>query len=320
MKRRILAAALATFSAAGIAAATDLNINIRSGGLNVVDVPPRATVAYTITGTLSDSASLGLAMFSLDLTYSGGALAQAANPTSDPMQRFASPQGMTNPAGFGGTLSAGKLLQVGGAQNTINNTLAPKPNGMVLTNVAQPSSPAVLAQGTVVAPSAPGVYTLTANHLFANVIRTGETGTPFWHVDACGAGTNQGLTIRVGALHPGHVTVPVHHPLALNVDAGVENAGRRYMLLGSVSGTAPGTTIESGVHVPLNADEYLRFTEQNPNSAILAHSFGVLDEHGRASATFTPDARFVDKTVNHAFVVLGPTRLVIEAQACQVVP
>ena len=320
MNTRILAGAWAALAVAGSAAATDLNITIQSGAQNVIDVAPGASVAYTITGTLSDSASLGLAMFSLDLTYSGGALSQAANPTSDPMQRFASPQGMTNPAGFGGTLSAGKLLQVGGAQNTINNTLAPKPVGAVLTNVAQPSSPAALVQGVVVAPSVPGIYTLSASHLFANVIRAGETGTPFWHVDACGAGTNQNLTIRVGALHPGRVTVPVHHALSLDIDAGVENAGRRYMLLGSVSGTAPGTMLANGVRVPLNADAYLRFTQENPSSAILAHSFGVLDAHGRASATFTPDARFVGKTVNHAFVVLGPTKFVSETQACQVVP
>ena len=319
MKSRILAGLGVALVAVGSASATDLNLNVNAGGLNVIDVAPGQRIGYTITGTLSDSASLGLAMFSLDLTYTGGALTHAANPTSDPMLRFSSPQGMTNPAGFGGTPIAGKLVQVGGAQNTINNTLAPQPNGTVLTNVAQPSSPATLVTGLVTAPSIPGIYTLTASNLFANVIRQGETGTPFWHVDACGAGTNQNLTIRVGALHPSRHSVGVHHSLAIDIDAGVRNAGRRYILVGSVSGTAPGIELEK-VHVPLNADAYLRFTEQNPNSPILAHSSGVLDEHGRASATFTPDARFAGLTVNHAFIVLGPTPFVGEAEACQVVP
>jgi hypothetical protein len=319
MKSRILAAMGGALIAVGSASATDLNLNIQSGTANFIDVGPGARVSYTITGTLSDSASLGLAMFSLDLTFTGGALTHAANPTSDPMVRFSSPQGMTNPAGFGGTPIAGKLVQVGGAQNTINNTLAPKPNGTVLTNVAQPSSPAVLVTGLVTAPNIPGIYTLSASNLFANVIRQGETGAPFWHVDACGAGSNQNLTIRVGALHPSRHSVSVHHSLAIDLDAGVSNAGRRYILIGSISGTTPGTALASGVHVPLNADAYLRFTQDNPNSPILAHSSGVLDEHGRATATFTPDDRFIGVTVNHAFVVMGQTPYVSEAEACQVV-
>jgi hypothetical protein len=319
MKRRILAAC-AVLTVAGTVAATDLNIDIRSGGLNVVDVAPGATVAYTITGTLSDSASLGLAMFAIDLSYSGGSLSQAATPATNPMKNFAPPLGMSNPAGYGGTLVNGVLRQLGGAQNTINNAVAPVPTGTVITNVAQPGSPVVLAQGVVVAPSLPGTYTLTSQNLFANVIRQGETGDPFWHVDACGQGTNGGLTIRVGALKPGRVVTHVHHPISLAIDAGTRNAGQRYMLLGSISGTAPGTLLENGVHVPLNSDAYFRFTDQHTNSALLAHSFGVLDEHGRASATFTPDDRFLNMTVNHAFVVLGPTKFVSEAESCQVVP
>jgi CxxC motif-containing protein (DUF1111 family) len=195
---------------ASAAGATDLNLSIRSGGANVIDVAPGAIVSYAVIGTLSDDASLGLAMFSFDLAYSGGALDQAQTPTSDPMKRFASPEGFSNPAGFGGTPHGGMLLQVGGAQNTIDNTLAPTPIGIVRTNVAQPGAPVVLVQGTVVAPSAPGFYTVSASHLFANVIRAGETGVPFSRVDACGEGTNDALTIRVGVLKPGDVTGHVH--------------------------------------------------------------------------------------------------------------
>jgi hypothetical protein len=308
---------------ASIAAATDLNLNVRSGAANMIDVGPGAVVTYTVTGTLTDSASLGLAMVSFDLTYTGGTLSPAQTPTTDPMKRFAGPEGLTNPAGFGGTVVGGQLQQVGGAQNTINNTFAPVPNGTVLTNVAQPSSPAVLAQGQLTAPDYPGTFTLTAGHLLANVIRQGETGTPFWHVDACSLGTSQGLTIRVGALTPGRVTGTfgmIHMAHELRLNAGPRNAGRRYMLLGSISGTSPGTAFENGKTLPLNADSYFRFTRTQPNSRILAHSFGVLDGQGRATAVFTPDERFLNLTVNHAFVVLGPGDFVSEAQSYLVVP
>jgi hypothetical protein len=319
MKRTILAACAAA-AMASAASATNLNIDIRSGGLSLVDVSPGTSVAYTITGTLSDNTSLGLAMFSIDLTYTGGALSQAMAPNTNPMMNFAPPLGMSNPAGYGGTPVNGVLRQLGGAQNTINNAVAPVPTGTVITNVAQPGSPVVLAQGVVVAPDLAGTYTLTAQNLFANVIRQGETGTPFWHVDACAAGTNGALTIRVGALKPNQQIVHVHHPMSMGINAGPRNAGRRYLLLGSISGTAPGTTLENGLHVPLNADAYFRFTAQHAGSDILSHSFGVLDEHGRAQATFTPDDRFLNMTVNHAFVVLGPTKFVSEAESCQVVP
>jgi hypothetical protein len=319
MKRRILAAC-AVLTVVGTAMATNLNVDIRSSGMSLVDVAPGATVTYTISGVLSDNTSLGLAMFTLDLSYSGGPMTQPSAPGTNPMKNFAVPFGVNNPAGYGGTLTAGQLRGVGGAQNTIRNTFAPIPTGTVITNVAQPGSPVVLLTGSVVAPAVPGIYTVTANGLMANVIRAGETGTPFWHVDACNPGTNSGLSIRVGALHPGRVVTTVHHALALQIDAGVKNAGMRYVMLGSMSGTEPGTLLDDGARVPLKSDAYFAFTQSQPNSAILAHSFGILDANGRATATFTPDGRFANTTVNHAFVVLGPSKFVSEPQSCQVLP
>lgn len=319
MKRRILTAC-AALAVASTTFATDLNLSVRSGGLSLIDVGPGQVVSYTVTGELTDNASSGLAMFSLDLTYTGGTLPQAQAPTSDPMKRFAVPEGFNNPAGFGGTSVGGQLQQVGGAQNTIKNSFAPVPNGTVLTNVAQPGSPVVLVQGTLTAPDFPGLYTLTAGHLLANVIRQGDTGNPFWHVDPCALGTSQQLTIRVGALHPGRVTLPVHHALGLQLDAGRRHAGQRYLMLGSISGTTPGIVFDNGVKLPLNRDAYFNFTRSQPNSAILAHSFGVLDSQGRATATFTPDARFVGASVSHAFLILGPSKFVSEAETCLVGP
>lgn len=191
-------AALLCTAAVASGAASDLDLAIRSGGQSTVIVLPGETIAYQVVGELSDAQNEGLALFCFDLVYSGGDLAQAATPTAGPLLQFASPRGLTNPAGFGGTPVSGDLLQVGGAQNTIKNVFAPQPNGSVATGVALLGSPAVLAEGTLDAPLAPGIYVLSAGGLVANVIRQGEDGSgSFWAVDAAGTGTLQSLTIEV---------------------------------------------------------------------------------------------------------------------------
>jgi hypothetical protein len=189
--------AVLVFGAAAPAFATNLNVRVQSGGSSSVTVPPGATVSWAVVGELSDNLNLGLALFSVDLAWSGGPLAQAANPSSGPMVSFARPAGLTNPAGFGGTVVGGQLRQVGGAQNTINNSFAPFPLGTVITGVAAAGAPVTLASGQLTAPVTPGTYTLTPSGVVANVIRQGETGTPFWHVDRANAGTVQSLVVQV---------------------------------------------------------------------------------------------------------------------------
>lgn len=185
--------------AAAPAFATNLNLRLQSGGVSFVTVAPGSAVPWTLVGELSDNANEGLALFSVDLSWSGGPLSPAAAPASGPMLNFARPAGINNPAGFGGTPSAGQLLQVGGAQNTINSTFAPYPIGSVITAVAWPGQPAALATGQLTAPTQPGVYSLSSSNLMANVIRQGETGTPFWRVDRAAAGTMTFLIVQVTA-------------------------------------------------------------------------------------------------------------------------
>jgi hypothetical protein len=313
--------AITCVAVAGLAAATDLNLNIQSHALNHIVVGPGTPIGYTIRGELSDSASLGLAMFTFDLSWGGGALGQADTPISDPMKRFTNPEGLSNPAGYGGTPKNGRLFELGGAQNTINNTVAPVPNGAVLTNVAQQGSPVVLVNGQFTTSYRCGTYQLAATNMLANVIRTGETGTPFWHVDPCGQGTIANLTVDVVAIRPStrSVSVGAHQKQVLRLNAGPANAGRTYLVLGSLSGTSPGTMVGS-VNVPLNNDAYYNFTLNNPNSPILSNSMGVLDATGRGAAVFTPDATFTNMTANHAFILLSPTSFVSEAESCVVVP
>jgi hypothetical protein len=184
--------------AAPVAAASDLNLSIRSGGQSTVTVVPGETLTYQVVGELSDGLNEGLALFCFDLVYSGGDLVPVAAPVSGPLLEFSRPRGVTNPAGFGGTAQAGDLLQVGGAQNTIRSTFAASPTGTVVTGIGAPGSPVVLAQGMLDAPLVPGLYVLSARNLVANVIRQGEDGSgPFWVVDAAGAGALQALMIDV---------------------------------------------------------------------------------------------------------------------------
>lgn len=195
--KRIAGAVALVLAAAVPAAATNLNLTIQSGGQSTVTVPPGANVPYGIVGVLNDAASDGLASFSLDLTFTGGPLAKADEPSSAPMLNFDKPAGLTNPAGFGGTVMTGTLVQVGGAQNTIANVFAPYPTGNVIVDVAQLGQAVTLVTGQLTAPVTPGTYTLSMSAVVATVIQQGQTGVPFWKVEKALPGTLIPLTVIV---------------------------------------------------------------------------------------------------------------------------
>ena len=190
------------FLAAAPALATNLNLSVQSGGSNTVTVLPGANVNYAVVGELSDPASDGLAAFSLDLSFTGGALPVADAPSAPPMVSFNRPAGLTNPAGFGGTVVGGALRQVGGAQNTIRSTFAPYPNGNVVVDVAQIGQALPLVTGHLTAPAVAGTYVLSLSNVVANVIQQGQTGLPFWRVDKALPGAVTPLTVIVGSLGP----------------------------------------------------------------------------------------------------------------------
>ena len=207
MKNLILVAAL--MLGASMAMATDVDLAVQDDmGAAMVTVSPGATVNYQIVGTLTDNANEGLALFGLDLMFDGGDLMAADIPTGAPMQAFASGpgtsnMGINNPQGFGGTVIGGDLIQIGGGQNTIMNPGPPSypeyPLGPVVTGVAW--SQQVLVTGSLTAPMTEGVYTLAVDPatFFANVIKQGEDGNPFWATEAAGLGSLTNLTINVTA-------------------------------------------------------------------------------------------------------------------------
>lgn len=79
--------------------------------------------------------------------------------------------------------------------------------------------------------------------------------------------------------------------VGLDIDAGVANAGRIYVIAGSLSGVAPGTPV-GPVTVPLNVDFATQALLGLVNGPALGGFLGALDAQGRAHATFAPDLLF----------------------------
>jgi hypothetical protein len=211
MRKTLWVAALAVLvgTVTASAATLDLAIEADSNGnwVDTITVVPDATVDVQITGDLSTTANSGLALFGVNLV-SGGAVpmdlsAQLAltTPTGD-MASFNRNLGLTNPGvspnyGYGGTASGNDLLQVGGGQNTINNTTAPYPVGTPLAlYVGHTGNTQVLAEFTLTAPHDEGTYTITLDGAFANTLDTTNQPTSVTPI-AGGDLTTGALTVVV---------------------------------------------------------------------------------------------------------------------------
>ena len=73
--------------------------------------------------------------------------------------------------------------------------------------------------------------------------------------------------------------------ITLTLDAGPSNAGRNYVILGSVSGTSPGTPLPGGLTtLPLNWDSFTNIVWSNINTPMFANFMGTLDGNGQATA------------------------------------
>lgn len=105
---------------------------------------------------------------------------------------------------------------------------------------------------------------------------------------------------------PAQISVANGGTQTLDLAAGAANAGDVYLLLGSVTGTAPGFQID-GFTLPLNVDAYTLATLFAPNAPPLAGSLGTFDANGTAQATFTiapGSASLAGLTASHAYVAL----------------
>lgn len=70
-----------------------------------------------------------------------------------------------------------------------------------------------------------------------------------------------------------------------NLDAGVAYANRNYLLLGSISGTEPGTPLPGGLTtIPMNWDLFTNMMIPLINSPVFNKFYGPLDAYGKGSA------------------------------------
>ncbi|MEM9381351.1 MAG: DUF1028 domain-containing protein [Planctomycetota bacterium] len=96
--------------------------------------------------------------------------------------------------------------------------------------------------------------------------------------------------------------------LPLVLDQGAANAGAAYRILGSFSGTQPGTQL-GGVLVPLNRDRFFNLTLHWSGADPFTGNAGALDASGRAEAVFAPRpgalAGIVGSTISFSALVGG---------------
>ena len=92
----------------------------------------------------------------------------------------------------------------------------------------------------------------------------------------------------------------------LTLQAGAANAGRSYLVLGSVSGTSPGLPI-NGVVLPLAFDAYTNLTIALANSGTHQNTLGSLDAFGTATSSIHIPAglspTLAGLVLHHAYVV-----------------
>ncbi|MCA8953356.1 MAG: aryl-sulfate sulfotransferase [Planctomycetes bacterium] len=96
---------------------------------------------------------------------------------------------------------------------------------------------------------------------------------------------------------------------------GSPHAGQIFVLLGSISGTAPGTLVPGGVLLPLNLDFLTSAMATNWNSGIFVNTLGLLDGDGHASSNLAVPsglipAALVGTDLDFAHLIYHPTTLV----------
>ena len=92
---------------------------------------------------------------------------------------------------------------------------------------------------------------------------------------------------------------------------GNANAGKLYLLLGTLSGTKPGIKLGT-VTLALNPDAYFFFMLGNPNT-LIANSLGILSPSGTSTAKLNLPlglpVSLAGTVLYHAYLVLDPSRL-----------
>ena len=94
----------------------------------------------------------------------------------------------------------------------------------------------------------------------------------------------------------------------LSIFAGSDHAGEIFVMLGSLSGTAPGVPFGT-LTIPLVVDAYTTSLLADPNGSLLSPVIGVLDSDGEGSSSFTVPSSLlplslVGTPIHHTFLTL----------------
>lgn len=175
-------------------------------------------------------------------------------------------------------------------------------------------------QGLVLLSTANDVYTTASGTLTANGV---DGGIQFNSGDGCpmtlnnngdfvrriSTGNGVGCAVRgmLGGLRASPASVSANGGTQnWELNAGAANAGRLYVIAGTLSGTRPGFDF-GGSNIPLNQDAWFSLSLQAANGAVYTSSWGLLDANGHATASFNFPAGFnyfLGATFHHAFVAL----------------
>lgn len=112
------------------------------------------------------------------------------------------------------------------------------------------------------------------------------------------------------------ISLAVGGSQSLYLRAGIANAGKQYVILGSMTGVTPG--VNFGItHFPLNIDVYTTIVATYFNTFVYTGFLGSLDANGNASASFNlpPGITGVPPhlLLHHAYLVLNPAQFPIFA-------
>jgi hypothetical protein len=106
------------------------------------------------------------------------------------------------------------------------------------------------------------------------------------------------------------IPVSTGEVIGYSLDAGAANAGRQYLLLGSLSGYTPGFTLPGGATLPLNWDVLTDVVLLLLNTQFFQNFMGTLDGAGSTTATLDTngplDPALIGETACFAFTLGNP--------------
>lgn len=109
-----------------------------------------------------------------------------------------------------------------------------------------------------------------------------------------------------------------------DLDAGATNANRKYIILGSATGTTPGFPLPGGLAVlPLNWDIYTDLVFAFINTSLFHNFLGLLDANGQKQAQLNTPAlppNTVGAILYHAYCMNNPFNYVSNAIEIEVIP